>query len=454
MSRLHELIPIIELLVGESARNNLGDLGNQKIFENGRRLGYSQFNEIMLLIGFDRVTQEFFQFLVDNTIKYKSESSIESIEKFNQGVDRYIKIALLEFGSIKFAYQTLSKDVNILEKALENRFHIPKTSFTDRHDPINRINPISKNKTHLLGYISSEAIKKGSSEYPLDEYYQGLMKDMEEVKKIAIQNQTSYLTYDHMDVYVATSMRLPHEYFFVNQLTKEIFESDYLKDLKLRYFDPTQAFCEDRLDKGLSEALMLKRAACTLYLVQESDTLGKDSELASTLAQGKPVIAYVPKGDKTYVDTLLSNLKELHPEKQVSQILIEQLQIFAPELAWQPEHRGLFDCSETQLLEILYQKVDKHYNKRAETLMDKHPLGVQVNLASGVANGVLVVRDVDSCANLIENIIRNKMDFKIERCKKNGNEYLLLREAISNCIFRLKSGDPLLTTTFWNYYIN
>jgi hypothetical protein len=39
---------------------------------------------------------------------------------------------------------------------------------------------------------------------------------------------------------------------------------------------------------------MLKRARCTVYSVQDTDTLGKDSELASTLAQGKPVIAYVP----------------------------------------------------------------------------------------------------------------------------------------------------------------
>ena len=40
---------------------------------------------------------------------------------------------------------------------------------------------------------------------------------------------------------------------------------------------------------------MLKRAKCTVYSVQDTDTLGKDSELAATLAQGKPVIAYVPR---------------------------------------------------------------------------------------------------------------------------------------------------------------
>ena len=64
--------------------------------------------------------------------------------------------------------------------------------------------------------------------------------------------------------------------------------------LKLRYFDPTQSLCENRIDKGLVEGLMLKRASCTIYMAQEIDTMGKDSELAATLAQRKPVIAYVP----------------------------------------------------------------------------------------------------------------------------------------------------------------
>ena len=70
-----------------------------------------------------------------------------------------------------------------------------------------------------------------------------------------------------------------------------------LAALNLRHFDPTQAFTKDRVDKGLVESLMLKRAKCTVYSVQDTDTLGKDSELAATLAQGKPVIAYVPTVD-------------------------------------------------------------------------------------------------------------------------------------------------------------
>src|SRR5260370_41252908 len=80
---------------------------------------------------------------------------------------------------------------------------------------------------------------------------------------------------------------------FVNGLMAE----PELTALNLRHFDPTQAFTRDRVDKGLVESLMLKRAMCTVDSVQDTDTLGKDSELAATLAQGKPVIAYVPRID-------------------------------------------------------------------------------------------------------------------------------------------------------------
>src|SRR5207247_1862494 len=103
------------------------------------------------------------------------------------------------------------------------------------------------------------------------------------------------------------------EYQIVSQFVDEVFSCPRLKTMKVRWFDPTQAYCSDRIDKGLAEGLMLKRALCTLYLAQESDTLGKDSELASTLAQGKPVIAFIPlikpEEQDSYVEKLLSMVR-------------------------------------------------------------------------------------------------------------------------------------------------
>jgi hypothetical protein len=182
----------------------------------------------------------------------------------------------------------------------------------------------------------------------------------------------------------------------------------------LRYFDPTQALCRNRIDKGLTEALMLKRAKCTIYLAQESDTMGKDSELAATLAQGKPVIAYVP---------------QIEVEKRAAELAAFPLQFFkqrilalraeglfeAPEVipdleACDPGFNQTLSGFETALqrhLETypltlvdgqedqfklatrslttavcrLRAVAEKHsFERRAALLQQRHPLGIQVNL--------------------------------------------------------------------------
>jgi len=60
-----------------------------------------------------------------------------------------------------------------------------------------------------------------------------------------------------------------HEYALVHEWTKEIFASTQLKATSnVRWFDRRQAYCADRIDKGLADALMLKRAQCTFVLAQ------------------------------------------------------------------------------------------------------------------------------------------------------------------------------------------
>ena len=54
------------------------------------------------------------------------------------------------------------------------------------------------------------------------------------------------------------------------------------------------------------------------------------------------------------------------------------------------------------------------YDKRARTLRDSHPLALQVNLETGVANGVLVVRTVADCAALLRRILLSAMEFSLE----------------------------------------
>jgi len=438
--------------ISKSKRTDINKIGDKLV------LGHSQFNEILLLLGFDRVHPEFFQYLVDGTIEYKEGSAISSMRALEEGIERFITLALLWYGNIKFAFKTLSRDPYEFADKVSERIPYDVTYYTSRHKPITEIEIIPAEKTYFLGYLIADKLKDRIKKDKNDLEAKSLFKEMGEYLKIGKRNHIAYLSSDHLDVYVATSMRLEHEYIFVNRFVSNVFSKEILAKLKIRWFDPTQAYCDDRIDKGLSEALMLKRAKCTLYLVQESDTFGKDSELASTLAQGKPVVAYVPNGNRKYVDDLLSNLCKLNPDKAPIDIILEQLEVFKPSLAWHEKRMNTWlndkkNVKFNEAKKILYEVVKNHYDKRATTLMETHPLGIQVNLISGVANGVLVVRNDNDCARLLYSILMNDMRFEIGTKTIRKEKYVYLREKISKSIFRVKTGDKILDNSFWNFYI-
>jgi hypothetical protein len=463
MSHNEKIKSLIQKLVGETITVECKRFDELNFFENGTVIGYSQFNEILLLLGFDRITQSFFQFLVDQKVEYRHSSAIGSISQLEAGVTEFRKLAVLLYANVKYGFKELARDSEELEYQLLTLAPLDKTYFTKRHKPILTISPIKPEDTYLLGYKIRDSLLKSLKEKPEDAELAALNKKRIDVIEIGKRNQIAYLTSDHLDVYIATSMRLRHEFVSVSRMVQQLENHKVLKDLSLRLFDPTQAYCENRIDKGLSEGLMLKRARCTVYLVQESDTLGKDSELASTLAQGKPVIAIVPQGDEDYVNDQVKLLQESYPNSDKKSIILDLLKTFDPSLAWANDDDGrtvrenLTDTSkisEEQLLNILYAKAKKHYNDRYQTLVKSHPLGIQVNLESGVATGVLVVRDLDSCARLIRSHVLKVVEYEIHDIFENDVEYTYLQEKYSGCIYRVITGDPVLTNAFWNFYLN
>ncbi len=444
----------------EALRDLTGSPPQFKIFDyegvlgllrpGSRGIGYSQFNELLLLFGYNPVSASFFQFLVDGTTSFKPESTIKSLEALRRGVENFQEIALLSFGSVINAFAELRIDEEALEDELESVQDIDVADYTNRREPMRPIEPIPGEDTYFVGYWA-----EASS--PDEE------KKREQVLRMGRKNYEAYLASDYLDVYVATSMRQKHEYYIVNQLIGDIFGHPSLQPLKLRWFDPTQAYCANRIDKGLLESLMLKRAQCTLYFVQETDTLGKDSELASTLAQGKPVIAFVPSVDKEYTEQFVRSLAKLYPSSSERELILEQIRIFDPGQAWkEPQVRHWLDNPASFDLETgkdkLFSVMKAHYDTGANVLKEIHPLGLQVNLQTGVANGVLVVRTAQDCAELIRRIVLNALQFSVttkvdETVIDNPRKYVYLTEQISGCIYRVVSGDPMLTNTFWNFYV-
>jgi hypothetical protein len=419
-------------------------------------MGHSQLNELLLSLHLDRTTADFFEYVFRGPVVHDLDSFTKSIREFRT-------TAILHYGNIKFAFKRLSQ---MSKKEIESEIGRSdpgeiRDHYTQRHDPLVAIRRIAPRDTYYLGYIIDaelEAKRKelegaGGPTETLDERE----RQCSELRKIGEFNHHCYLDYDHMDVYVATSMREKSDFWNVSRFVSEVFSRPEIEELKLRYFDPTQAYCRHRIDKGLSEALMLKRAQCAIYMAGESDTLGKDSELAATLAQGKPVIVYVPRlsdYDRFRQDIAEGLLAEVYVDEDRTDVALKFLQTYAPEAAWERqevrrwiEKKPTFDT----VLQFVYERAQALYDRRARTLLETHPLGLQVNLQTGVGNGVLVARDTNQCAKLLRGILLNELEFDLE--EQPGLGAIFLREKETRSVYRVVTHDQHLTNSFWNFYL-
>jgi hypothetical protein len=107
----------------------------------------------------------------------------------------------------------------------------------------------------------------------------------------AMENTKLYLSMvSDLDVYVATSMRSREDFRRMADTCERIFNDPRLRDLNIRYFDPTMSAAAGHEDKGLIECLMVKAAKVLVYVGGDKESYGKDAEAAMALSQGKPVI--------------------------------------------------------------------------------------------------------------------------------------------------------------------
>lgn len=131
------------------------------------------------------------------------------------------------------------------------------------------------------------------SEKDLERKIDAISKKFFRARTAALKNTRFYLSMvGDLDVYVATSMRTRDHFREMASTCEDIFGDDSLKDLQLRYFDPTKSAAQGHEDKGLIECLMVKCAKVLVYCAGERDSYGKDAEAAMALSLGKPVIFY------------------------------------------------------------------------------------------------------------------------------------------------------------------
>jgi hypothetical protein len=238
-------------------------------------------------------------------------------------------------------------------------------------------------------------------------------------------------------------------------------------------------------------------------MAQESDTLGKDSELAATLAQGKPVIAYVPRilesreqgasgvlsaeevrevedwvqkfrprpitffrkrlllleaadvlKDPVFAELCIAN--GLGSPTTLLEAFEEQYREFQPLFSLVPDQQDRFRAANEawfeRFLKLFVFAEAVNFEKRARTLRLNHPLAMQLTLKTGVANGVLVVRRLPDAAELLERLLLNDVRFEIHEERKVEDVATVLEEEISQSRYRTVTHDAVLTASFWNFF--
>jgi hypothetical protein len=334
------------------------------------------------------------------------------------------------------------------------------------------------------------------------------LADIAETQETGLRNLARYLAADHLDVYVATSMRLDADFVSVNSFVSKLFSHEEIHPLKLRYFNPTQSWIEDRVAKGLVEALMLRRADYTIYMAQKEDSFGKDSEASVALGQGKPVIVYVPKlfvpevgvdseeigrfnrdelikavsaegtaEDKEIDDTidvrgLASRLLEIRLQKltpdQAASVARKHWADFGlyaeAQRIGDDDLRAIFrdwldsvvkkerndplpEALQDQFCRMLVATAIR-FEDRSALFREIHPLALQVILSSGVLNGMIVVRSVDSCAQILKSLILNDLNLEL---RVDAHNYRLI-ETTTKSTIRVISRHRLIESAFSTFY--
>lgn len=466
-----ELQHQLEFLVGEPCAPPDSDYFEQVALETDSldTVTFDKLTRLLIAAGEDRVSEGFFKFFSGLGNSYAER------------VSAWRRHAMRHYGNFRFAFKRHRRDnADVIDAALVWK----PIDFSGRSDFGDGLRKIELGDTPLLGYIAgAPALALKATQVAgegLTDQEASFVERFDNARAMGKHNTYEYVSAAYLDVYVATSMRTTEEFFAVSRFLDAVFVDGAQHDVrKISYFDPTQSYHDDRIVKGIVEGLMLKRAACTLYLAQETDTLGKDSELATTLAQGKPVIAYVPDESEVSLDVLVDDLKraasgdiaatdEERPEYQRLVSRFQQLLLHQQfKDAWDDLSLEQGIASEGHFEDAVARfsrELVGLYDRRAITLLQSHPLGLQIHLESGVANGILVTRTASECRELTLDILVRDLAFAIQAKERSGSapqtdlespidwdRYLV--EQRTGSVHRVVVGDELISNAFWNWYL-
>lgn len=270
--------------------------------------------------------------------------------------DRYLisEIACKAFSSMKVGDPILIEKMLIdaytnLKKRSSKRVRI--ASLFDDSTPLAKDDPPGQ---MMLQFATEEIMDvMVENEEEISKNIKPIADRFDKARKSAIENTRLYLSIvNEMDIYVATSMRKRTDFRNMAKDCEYIFKREGLRTLNIRYFDPTMSAADRHEDKGLIECLMVKCAKVILYFAGDSDSFGKDAEVAMAMSLGKPAIILCPDTDKG--------------------------------------------------------------KQRLKFFRDIHPLSRLVHFDTGVVVGAMVTQNKDVASKLMERIFNNCMEYDLE----------------------------------------
>jgi hypothetical protein len=207
----------------------------------------------------------------------------------------------------------------VLYKAYQER-GAAKIKIKDLFDAESVLAKTDPQTQMMLQFTTEEfADETVSSQEEIHERVQAVAKRFAEARRLAILNTRLYLSIvNELDVYAATSMRRRSDFRDMNRDTARIFGHPSLRQIHLRYFDPTISAADGHEDKGLIECLMVKCAKALIYFAGESDSFGKDAEVSMALSLGKPVIILCPATEKG--EQRMKFFRDIHPLSRMIQM--------------------------------------------------------------------------------------------------------------------------------------
>jgi len=230
-----------------------------------------------------------------------------------------------------------------LHKALMSRFKeavaLGRTRLSFKELLFDKaLSPLDQTQQSLFSFSVDEILdEEVGSEEELSEKFRGIAHKFSDARSSALKNTDLYLSLvNDLDVYVATSMRTRQDFRDMADHCETIFHDVRLKELNLRYFDPTISAADGHEDKGLIECLMVKCAKALVYMAGEKESFGKDAEAAMALSLGKPVVFFCSQEQRAnfYKYTHpLSRLINFGTGVAVGAIVTDNIQE-VPELLW------------------------------------------------------------------------------------------------------------------------